>query len=110
MERGSRYCVSLKDHKDGGGESDKIVRIKIFDILFDDGICSLVWMQDLTKFGQESEDHLQKEEYLTASKSISERIKLPQETIITLTRQLLDTCSKEQAEVLKVIELETRMV
>lgn len=91
-------------------ETERIVTIKIMDILFNDKVASLVYMQDLTKFVKENETIQQTEKLLKASKCISERIKMPQQTLIMLTKQLIDSCAEEQRETLQAIEYGTRMV
>jgi len=55
-------------------DKKKTVQIKILDVLFDDQICSLVYMQDLTKFKEETERDKQTENLIKASHCISNRI------------------------------------
>ena len=55
----------------------KIVQIKILDILFDDQICYLVYMQDLTKFVEDGKKEKQTEDLLKASHFISSNIQVP---------------------------------
>ena len=47
------------------------MQIKILDIFFDDQICHLVYMQDLTKFVEDSKKEKQVENLLKASHCIS---------------------------------------
>lgn len=70
LEMAKKFCVTHKDQT--GRIEEKVVKIKVFNILFNDTDCSLVYMQDLTNFFQESEANQQKEQLLTASECISE--------------------------------------
>ena len=65
------------------GVTRKTVNIKMLDILFDNQVCSLVYMTDLTQIIAESEECLNKEKLLQVS-DISEQLQTPQETIILL--------------------------
>lgn len=50
------------------------MQIKILDILFDDQVCYLVYMQDLTKFVEDGKKEKQTEDLLKASHFISSNI------------------------------------
>lgn len=59
------------------GDKKKIVQIKILDILFDDQVCSLLYMQDLTKFKEDTDRDKRTENLMKASHVISDKIKAP---------------------------------
>ena len=74
QETTRRFRVNMKNRFEGTEEPERIVTIKVIEIIFDDRVCSLVYMQDLTKFIQENETIRQTENLLRASKCISQRI------------------------------------
>ena len=59
-------------------ESSKTVRIKILDVLFDDRVCSLVYMQDLTQINHDIEIEKAHENLQMANTQISEELQAPQ--------------------------------
>lgn len=58
--------------------------------MFDDEACFLVYMQDLTKFVEDSKKETQTENLLKASQCISNKIQVPQQTIIMLAENMID--------------------
>ena len=67
----------------------KYVQIKLLDILYDDKVCNLVYMQDVTQVYREHEREKAHENILMASACTSQELQAPQQTIIMLTKQLI---------------------
>ena len=67
----------------------------MLDVLFDNQVCSLVYMTDLTQIIEESKRSWDQEKLLQASE-ISEQLQMPQEIIILLLDQLSKTCTDDQ--------------
>jgi len=72
-----KYEVFLPSSTEENKIEKKIVQIKILDILFDDQICYLVYMQDLTKFVEDGKKEKQTEDLIKASHFISSNIQVP---------------------------------
>ena len=88
------------------GVTRKTVNIKMLDVLFDNQVCSLVYMTDLTQIIAESKRSLDQEKLLQASE-ISEQLQTPQEAIILLLDQLAATCTDEQKRILEGVYMGT---
>ena len=78
----------------------------MLDVLFDNQVCSLVYMTDLTQIIAESKRSLDQEKLLQASE-ISEQLQTPQEAIILLLDQLSATCTDEQKQILEGVYMGT---
>ena len=99
-----KYEVMLPSQTEEGKTEKKIVQIKILDILFDDQVCYLVYMQDLTKFVEDGKKEKQTEDLLKASHFISSNIQVPQQTIIMLAQNMIDGLKdSQQRETLQAI-------
>ena len=79
----------------------------MLDVLFDNQVCSLVYMTDLTQIIAESKKSLDQEKLLQASE-ISEQLQMPQEAIILLLDQLSKTCTDDQKRILEGVYMGTR--
>ena len=53
------------------------MHIKVLDLLFDDQVCSLVYIQDLTKFVEQRDREKQTDELMQASQILSEKLETP---------------------------------
>jgi len=73
-------------------------------------VCSLVYMQDLTSIAQSQRRDRAQESLLMANESFAKNIKAPQETIIMLTQELLDSCQEAQRERLQAIFFGTHSI
>ena len=76
------------------GDSKKIVCVKVLDVIFEDEVCSLIYMQDLTQFHKEKDKDKVRDNLSFANACVSEEIQAPQETIIMLTQQLIEECTE----------------
>lgn len=65
-----RYNVVMKSEINAADAPQKVVTIKVIDIHFDDRQCSLIYMQDLTKFVEEAETVKETKKLLRASSCI----------------------------------------
>ena len=83
------FNVSKANLYVGEREQEKIVRVMIFDILFNDQICSLLYMQDLTPSSkaQQLEYFIRK-----AQATQSEALKKTQAIAV----ELFSSCTAEQ--------------
>ena len=72
----------------------KMVQIAILDVLFDNQVCNLVYMQDLTEIAKKNNKEKGQESLQMVNKSIADNIQVPQQTIIMLTQQLLESCNE----------------
>ena len=81
----------------------KLVQIKVLDVLYDDQICNLVYMQDITNVYQEEERKKMQENILMANAYTSKQLQGPQETILILTKQLIENCLESNREQLQAI-------
>ena len=62
-----QFNVSAPSSNDTSEDSELTVNIKMLNVLFDDQVCSLVYMTDLTKVIREGEQKQTQESLLKAS-------------------------------------------
>ena len=53
------------------------MKIRIFEVLFNDQVCNLVYIQDLSLFYRDIENEEKNEKLLIANASISEELAVP---------------------------------
>ena len=83
------------------------MRIKIFDALFDDEVCNLVYMQDISQVMREGDIEMAQR----VNECISKQLRVPQQIITQLIGQLVKgNCTEEQRETLKGIQISTRLM
>ena len=58
-------------------EQTKIVQIKVIEVLYNDQVCNLVYMHDLTQLYKETELEKTQENLLLANACISEEFQAP---------------------------------
>ena len=71
--------------------------------MFNDQVCNLVYIQDLTLFYRDVENEKKNEKLLIANACISEELAVPQKAVIMLSKQLIETCHESQSETLQAI-------
>ena len=59
--------------------------VKVLDILYNNELCSLVYIQDLTQFVKDNERQKVEDSLQVATTCVSEGLQVPQQTIIMLT-------------------------
>lgn len=79
------------------------MQIKLLDILYDDQVCSLVYMWDLTKFYRNQQHDKTQQKLMLASSWMLENMKGPQQSLSILTEQMLAGCRDDQREALQAI-------
>ena len=83
----------------------------MLDILFDDQVCSLVYMTDLAKEIEEGEHKQTQESLLKASSWICRELQAAsQETILMLVGHLLENCTEENREALEGIQFGIKLL
>ena len=69
-----QFNVSAPSSNDTSEDSELTVNIKMLNVLFDDQVCSLVYMTDLTKVIREGEQKQTQESLLKASNWIYQEL------------------------------------
>ena len=72
-------------------------------MVFDNQVCSLVYMQDLTQFDQENKKAETNTLLTLANACTTEELKAQQSAILSLTELLLDSCQDGQLETIRAI-------
>lgn len=88
-------------------DKKRVVQIKILDVLYNDQVCDLIYMQDITKVYREQEVAKTRENILMATYFTSQELQAPQQTILFLTKQLIENCEERHRETLEAIEYGT---
>lgn len=84
-------------------ESSRTINIKLLDVLYNDRICSLVYMQDLTSVQKNQEQGELIEHMMLSNEIVTSQLRGPQQSIVSLTQQLIDTCPEVFKETLQGI-------
>ena len=71
------YEVNNADPYAESFQKAMIVKIRIFDVFYNEQVCSLVHIQDLTLFYRDVENEKKNEKLLTANACISEELAVP---------------------------------
>ena len=79
------------------------MQVRVFDILFDDQVCSLVYMQDMTKFSSELTREKAQLYLSIANQCITEELQTPLQAANVLTDELLRNCSEDQQQMLQAV-------
>ena len=68
----------------------KYVQIKVLDVLFNDQVCNLVFIKDITYVYEKQEQQKTYEHIIMANDYTSKQLQEPLQNILTLTKQLVD--------------------
>ena len=79
------------------------MKVRIFEVIYNEQVCNLIYIQDLTLFYRDVENEKKNEKLLIANACISEELAVPQKTVIMLSKQLIETCHECQRETLQAI-------
>ena len=83
----------------------------MLDVLFDNQVCSLVYMTDLTQIIEESKQSADQElQMMPARGWTSEQIHSSLETVNILVDQLFTTCTDEQRKILEGVYLSSKLI
>ena len=82
----------------------------MLDVLYNNTVCNLVYMTDLTDVLKESEEKLARRNCLAISKWVTKDLQLPQETALTLVESLMSEVSLQQRDTLERINYGIRLM
>ena len=87
-----------------------MVQIRIFDILYDNNVCNLIYMEDMTKVYRDIRHERAQMNLQIANSCIQEELEAPLRTSTVLSKELLKDCSQKQEFMIKTIHFSACLV
>ena len=86
------------------------MQIKTLDVLYDEQVCNLVYMQDISTVYKEEERSKTLDNILMANAYTSKELQGPQQTILTMSNYLIQNCEEKHREMLETIKFCTKIM
>ena len=84
-------------------EVTKFMQIEIVDILYNEQVCNLIYMQDVTEIYKDHERKKAQENIILANFYTSRKLQAPQQTILALLKHLTENCDARHRMLLESI-------
>ena len=91
-------------YKEKKADDQIVVQIRIFDILYDDQVCNLVYMEDMTSFYQSVQSEKAQQYFFKATQCITEELQTTLKSTESFPQELQKHCPESQSWMLKSLQ------